>query len=177
MLRDPVSRVITVTILLIVLFGLMIGYGMTLNSPQPEINYYPKSGELYNDYQSYLNERVKVTGWVVSTDPVVIKTWDGQGGDYLLTITGAHMPVETGTRISVFGVVKTQDTVEAHRIVKYPQYGVIYTRLISFLAGVWVAIRALRHWTFDLDRFGIVRRPKLTGIPDHILSWIDRRTH
>jgi hypothetical protein len=59
----------------------------------------------------------------------------------------------------LFGTLTDSETIRASNSFAVPPSGAVYTYSISFLAGLWVLVRLVRQWRFDL-RHGLVRRTR-----------------
>lgn len=53
--------------------------------------------------------------------------------------------VDRDDRLQVFGVLTTPGTVRTTNVVVVPQSGLWYAWISSFVAGLWVLARILRH--------------------------------
>lgn len=147
MIDRPRSRLLILTALLCVLFGLLVGAG-TL-APDSSMNHYPDRHDLGGSYDAYQGDLVEVSGTVVSTDPVVIESRYGAGGVVLLTVEDVDGPVEAGQELRAFGTAQPDRTIEAHETVVVSPWETYYAWVVSFVAGVWVLARFLRGWRFD----------------------------
>lgn len=171
MRSSPVARVVVLILLLGALFGLMVWHGSL--EPDPSVWALPGAEELGHDYDRYHGKRVAVWGRVVETDPVVIAAhYDGTQA-IRLRIVGLEEPaaVTEGSRLNVYGVVEPDRTVRALNAVRIPAWGVWYTYSISFLAGLWVLGRIVRHWQVDIADWTLHRRPEAL----HVRSWLRAR--
>jgi hypothetical protein len=160
MLRSPRARLLAVLVLLTALFGLLVWHGAL--APAPEAGAYPSQEELAADYDRYLGERVTVGGRIVETDPVAIDAEYGVEESIRLTVVGLDpgVRIEEGADLQVFGVVEPDRTVRAEDAYAVPASGLWYTWTVSFLAGLWVLGRIVRHFRFDREEWGLVRRAR-----------------
>jgi len=160
MLRSPRARLLAVLVLLAALFGLVVWQGAL--EPAPEAGAYPRSEKLTEEYDRYLGEEVSVDGRIVETDPVVIEAEYGIDESIRLTVVGldADVEVEEGAVLRVFGVVEPDRTVSASNAFTVPTSGLWYSWTVSFLAGLWVLGRVVRHFRFDREAWGLVPRER-----------------
>lgn len=164
-------RVAMLVLLLGALFGLMVWRGSL--EPDPAVWALPGPEQLGTDYGRYLGDRVAVWGQVVRTDPVVIRAQYGVDRVIRLQLVGLDdsLQVTEGMRLNVYGVVEPDNTIRALNVVRIPAWGVTYTLSISFLAGLWVLGRIVRHWTVDTRDWTLRRR----SAPLRIRSWLRTR--
>ena len=106
------SRGIAVLGLLALLFGLAVWFGSL--GPAPALGAYPDEENLGEEYSDYLGERVTVTGWVIATDPVVIRAEYGADEAIQLTITDLSITATEGDRLRVYDVVTPDQTIRAN---------------------------------------------------------------
>lgn len=158
MLASPWRRVLVLGLLLSGLFGLAVWYG-TLE-PAPSAWDLPDAEDLDRDRDRYVGERVQVRGDVVQLDPVVIHADYGVSGDVRLRIVGldTSIPLREGIALWVYGVAEADLTVRSNNAFTVPGRGIWYTYMVSFLAGLWVLARIVRHWRFDPSSLALVRR-------------------
>lgn len=144
------------------LLGLLCGLGVWFGSlePDPSVGAYPGAEELGTDYDRHVGERATVSGRIVSTEPVVIVDEYGLREELQLRVVGLdeEVMVREGDHLQVFGVVEADRTVRALNAVYVPNSGRLYMFSVSFLAGIWVLGRLVRHWR--LDRGAWALRPR-----------------
>lgn len=145
--RELVLRCLLVLALVAVLFGLCVWYGSL--APAPELGAYPNEDELAMDYAHYVGGYATVTGMVVTTEPVTIDADTGTGERIRLHVVDLSVAVEAGDRLQVYGVVGQDRTIRAVNAYTVPRTGLWYTWTVSFLAGLWVLGRIIRHWRVD----------------------------
>lgn len=164
-------RLLVVISLLAVLFGLCVLYGAL--EPDPSVGAYPDGSELGTDYDRYVGERVSVGGEIVDTDPVVIEV--EYGVDEVIRLRVVELDnsvgVAEGDYLRVYGVVEPDRTVRALNVFVVPQTGRWYTWSVSFLAGLWVLGRLVRHWQFDREAWVLCRRDRPLRAP----AWLRSR--
>jgi hypothetical protein len=91
---------------------------------------------------------------VVSTDPITVRAeYDTPTGieSIDIEVTDVDATVARGDRLQVFGVLTAPRTVRATNVVIVPESGLWYAWVISFVAGLWVLARILRHWRVDIE--------------------------
>lgn len=125
-----------------------------------------------DDPDRYLDDPVVSGGIVQETDPIVIRV-DTTGGTDLVTITGTMIEPEVGDKVRVFGTLVEPNTINAANAFVVPQQGRWYAWGISFLAGLWVLIRLLRHWRVEWSTFGFESRTELLTV-QKAMEWIQR---
>lgn len=161
--REPagqVGRLLAVAVLLLALVGLLVWAG-TL-SPDPAVNRYPEEDDVMPDPGSHVGQRASIGGYVVETDPVVIET--GYSGPSRLTLVGAMAAegnvdsLEVDDRVTAFGTIVDESTVETERLVTQTGGEQIYMLVVSLLGGLWVAGRLLWQWRFDPGQLAFVPR-------------------
>lgn len=155
MRRTLAGRIVAVTLLLGVLFGLCVWYG-TL-TPDPSVGAYPTNDHVGPAPEAFVGGPVELDGDVVATDPVRIEVVYGDDQNRLFTVTDVTIPVHRGDKFRVFGTLTDRNTIRATNAFTVPPSGLVYTYGISFLSGLWVLSRLLLQWRFDVDR-GLVRR-------------------
>ena len=155
-------RALLVCVLFAVLFGTFVAYGSL--DPAPERNVYPDHRDLADDYDSYVGDRVVVSGEVLSTDPLVVAAGDGRGGTVEYRIVRTSKRPAVGESLRVFGVARADRTVAARDGFVVGDGGSTYAVGISALAGLWVLARLVRRWRLDLDA-GLVPRDRTLSLP------------
>lgn len=159
MLTTVRARLGLLLTLVALLFGLAVWYGSL--APAPAFGAYPNQEHLATDYDRYLGERVSVDGFVQTTDPVTITAEYGAGHTIRLTITGLSISVSEGENLRVYGVVEPDSTIRTINAFTVPRRGLWYTWTVSFVAGLWVFGRIVRHW--KLDTVGWTLEPRVVG--------------
>lgn len=147
MLTTIRGRTIAILSLLALLGGLCVWYGAL--APAPALGDHPDEDQLATDADRYLGAQVTVSGRVVATDPVTIRAEVGADETMHLTITDLASTPTVGAQFRVYGIVEDHRTVRARNAVAVPRWGHWYTWSVSFLAGLWVLARILRHWRLD----------------------------
>ncbi len=148
-------RILTASILIILLFSLFIWYGGI--KPDPDKGNYPGSEQLIEDYDRYVGKKAEITGEVIDKDPIKIEIEHGnkKAG---LTITGTNEDVEKGDRLTVFGTVKQNHTIESENSFSVPFLNYIYMYGISGIAAVWILIRIIKQWKWSKERSRLEKR-------------------
>ena len=137
------------------IFGLLVWAGTI--SPDTSENYYPGNQELVEQPQSYVGEQVTVSGVVVETEPVVIRTSSGDE-NIDLTLQKYDDSTEVGDYANVFGTYQGDSVVVVERSLTREQWEVYYMYIVSFIGGLWVLIRILHYWQIDRKRWSLVPR-------------------
>ncbi|QLH81263.1 hypothetical protein [Halosimplex pelagicum] len=141
-------RAVALAVLIGCLGAAMIGFGSLDTHPDKGVP--PGNDEVAAAYGDYLGQRVHVYGTVVSVDPLRIRGETVLNGPVELTVDGYEESAQKGDVLSVYGVLRPENTVEATEVVRKPGGSYWRTRLLSAIAGLWVLIRLLRHWRIDL---------------------------
>jgi len=154
--RSPLHRIST---LLVVRRGID-------RPPEPELGVYPRAEEIAHHPDIYLTHQVSVTGQVVSTDPLIIHAdYETDAGldSIRITLTDVDADVERGDTLQVFGVLTDPRTVRPTNVVVVPRTGPWYTWITSFVAGLWVLARILRHWRLVTETGALHPNPPHDG--------------
>lgn len=168
MVTPAQRRAITVLGLLALLGGLTVWFGSL--GPAPDHGAYPDEDDLATDYTQYHGKHVTVDGRVIATDPVTIVTDTDMGSPLRVTITDLTIAVSEGEELRVYGVVEPDYTIRAQNAVAVPQSGRWYAWSVSFLAGLWVLGRLIRHWRLDLHTWTLT--PRYVPLPRLLVSWL-----
>lgn len=161
MLTSNRMRILLVVLLLGGLFGLIVWYGSLTQNPA--VGAYPNTEALATDYQRYLGDPVTVGGEVIATSPVTIAAEYGNDENIRLTITGLTIPVTEGHHLRVYGVARSDNTIQSINAFTVPPTGLWYTWTISFVGGVWVLDRIIRDWEVDAETWTLHRRETPLG--------------
>lgn len=129
--------------------------------------------EFLDDSDRYLDGPVESGGIVQDTDPVVIRV-DTREGTERVTITGVTIEPEPGDKVRVYGTLVEPATIDAHTAFVVPQQGRWYAWGISFLAGLWVLARLIRHWTVTWSTLGFEPRAEPLTVRRGV-AWARRR--
>ncbi|PSQ17455.1 hypothetical protein BRD00_07010 [Halobacteriales archaeon QS_8_69_26] len=154
MLESPRSRGGALVLLGVALFALMVWYGSLGPGAYASQEYFGP------DPDAYLGERVVVGGGVVDTDPVRIRVTWGTDGSAEYLVTGLDVPVERGELLRVAGRLTGPRTIHAESAFTVTDVGSRYAFGISFLAGLWVLARIIRHWRFDPETAALIPRTR-----------------
>lgn len=156
MFDTPRGRVAAVVALLCVLFALCVAYGAV--APNPALGSYPDHEDFGANPGPYVGQQVKVSGIVVSTDPVVVSSYVAAGDHRRFEVVGAAEPAAVGDNYRAFGVLEDETTVRAERAVVVEPWETYYTYAVSFVAGLWVLGRIVRDWRLDRRTLGVEPR-------------------
>ncbi|QLG27385.1 hypothetical protein HUG10_07410 [Halorarum halophilum] len=124
--------------------------------PNPAQNAYPGTDEVVSYPDEYVGERVSLSGTVVATDPLVITADSGVERARFTVTTSDHVTVAEGDQLIVFGTLTATNEVQAERTVVREPWELTYMYVVSFLGGLLVLARLLRHWRPDLDHYALV---------------------
>ena len=140
-----VKRSALISVLLVLLFLSFIHYGSL--EPEPELGYYPSEEHLIKDYGAYVDQRVSVGGKVIRTEPLTLRLKYGDETMEVTVIDAEESP-KVGDVMSVYGVLREGDRIEAINTVNRSGWGMYYMYGVSVIAAFWIAIRIFRqyHW-------------------------------
>lgn len=128
--------------------------------------------EFLDDPDRYLDGPVESGGIVQDADPVVIRV-DTTDRTERVTITAATIEPELGDKVRVYGTLVEPATIDAHTAFVVPQQGRWYAWGISFLAGLWVLARLIRHWTVEWSTLGFEPRTEPLTVRKGV-AWVQR---
>ncbi len=154
-LRPP-HRAALVVVLVVLLAGTFVWYGTV--DPDPATNSYPGSDEIAQNPDANLGEQVSVGGTVVAHDPLRIEVSYGLDGTMTLEVAGVDDPPPIGHDLNVFGMLTEPTVVHAENTVSRAPWEATYMYVVSFIGGLWVLGRLLRHWRFEADTYSVVPR-------------------
>jgi len=130
----------------------------------------PDENEFLVSPDEYLGERVVTGGIVQQTDPIVIQV-QGRSGTQEITIHEADISPTVGDKVRVAGTLSDVRTIRAQTAFVVPPSGRWYAWGISFVAGLWVLGRLIRHWR--VDRTTLAFEPRTATLSSRtILRWI-----
>lgn len=118
---------------------------------------YPAMETVFETPDQYRGTPVATGGFVTGTDPITISV-ETTRGSHAVTILGTELSPAVGDKIRVFGTLTGPRTIRSQHAFVVPQTGLWYTWSVSFLAGLWVLSRLLRHWRFEYARVRFCRR-------------------
>jgi len=147
------GRIVIVLLLLFTLSVLLVVGGID-RPPAPELGVYPGADDIAQQPEEHQDQQVSFVGPVVSTDPVTVRAeYETDTGieSIRIELLNLDTTVDRDDRLQVFGVLTTPGTVRATNIVVVPRTGLWYAWITSFLAGLWVLARLLRHWKIDIE--------------------------
>lgn len=150
------ARALAVVLLLAGIAGLCVWHG-TL-APNAAVGAYPDEGDFLATPDAYLGDLVTVGGTVVDTDPLTIEVEGATGERVSIRVTGVDDAVTDGSDLRVFGTLTDERTVDARNSFTVPRTGYWYTYSVSFLSGLWVLWRIVRHWRYDPSVAGLTPR-------------------
>jgi hypothetical protein len=119
----------------------------------------PSGSDIIDNPDQHRGQEVVVGGFVEETDPIVAR-FQTRTGTHRITITGGEFDPKPGDKIRVHGTLVETDplTVDIIHAFVVPQAGLWYTWGISFIAGLWVLSRLVRHWRIDRSTLGFEPR-------------------
>lgn len=154
--RSRSVRVLAVVLLAAALAGVLVGAGTI--GPDPATNTFPDEEDVGSSPGDYVGQRVSVGGTVVGTDPVVVRVRYGIHEYARVTVVNVEEPVSEGDSVSVFGTLTDERTIDAERTVIRAPWETWYMYGVSFLGGLWVLGRLVRHWCVDRELIALVPR-------------------
>lgn len=140
------SRVVVIVVLLSLLGGVLVATGAM--SPSPAQNSYPDEDHIAVQEDAYVGERVEVSGQVIATDPIVLETYTPEGA-LQFTVSGVDEPVELDDRVTVFGTLEDDGTIQVENAIVREPWEFQYMFAVSIVAAVWVLLRFVRGWRLD----------------------------
>lgn len=148
------SRVVALGFLLSMLFAACVGFGML--SPNSEAGRYPHADDIAQNPETYVDNRVVMSGTVIRTDPLVVQAeyTAVRNGAFVkdtvrLTVTDIEPILQRGTTVQVFGTMTDKQTIHASNTIVVPARNYLYMYAISFIAGLWVLVRLLQQWRIE----------------------------
>jgi hypothetical protein len=163
MFDTAASRVLVVGLLLAGHMALMPLFATQPVNPSAGV--FPTEDEFTTTPDSYLGETVTSGGIVQTTAPLRIEVHTPTGTDQI-TIVGTALTPEVGDNVRVQGTLVGPTTIRATRAFVVTQQGLWYTWSISFLAGLWVLARLVRHWTVDSQTLAFHPRDQVYSLRD-----------
>lgn len=155
MIETARGRIILIALLLI---GHTVLFPFYAQQPvNPKAGVYPDQDEFIENSDRYVGERVVTGGFVRQASPIVIEVETTQG-THNITVSGTNLSPSLGDKVRVYGTLTAPRTINSINAFVVPQGGLWYTWGISFLAGIWVLIRLIRHWRINLSRLSFSRR-------------------
>ena len=142
---DLPTRLLAITLLGAILFGMFVGYDAELLLEDPLAD----EDDLAADPEAIVGEQIELSGEVVATDPVEIEV---EHDDGTLTITVENAPdAEPGQQLTLVGTVQDPTTIDANRDRSFTRepWERQYMYAISLVGAALVAIRIANEWRFD----------------------------
>jgi len=130
----------------------------------------PGEEEFLNSPDQYLGTQVETGGIVIDQSPLTIQVETTRGTEEL-HVRGMETTPELDDKIRVAGTLREPTVLEAQRGFVVPQRGRWYAWGISFLAGLWVLARLIRHWRIEYSALGFVPRSRPLTLRD-IIAWV-----
>lgn len=124
----------------------------------PADNNYPGTGDILENPDEYVGDRVSVSGTVIDTDPLTIEDETVPGETITFVIDGADVDPAVGDEVIVYGTLQPDNRVDAINTVHREPWEAVYMYIISFLGGLWVLARLVNGWTVDTATWSIVPR-------------------
>jgi hypothetical protein len=117
----------------------------------------PTENKFIESANQFLGGPVVTSGIVQETTPLVIKVETNQG-KHQVRITDSGLSPDPGHKVRVYGILTESRKIQALNVFIVPQSGLWHTWTISFVAGLWVLFRLVRHWTVDISALCIYRQ-------------------
>lgn len=152
MAKGRLARVVVVVLLVVCQFGLIVWFGNVGYEGSP----YPGTDELAEDYDAYVGRQVVVYGQVVETDPVTIETEVDDDSLVRYRLTGLDSDVEEGSYVGALVTPRPDGRLTVRRSVVRGERDHWYTYAVSLAAGLWVLVRVVRDWRFDVEALAFV---------------------
>jgi hypothetical protein len=149
MIETGKGRLLVIVLLLAVQAALVPMYATQPVNPDAGVF---ATGERFTENpDEYVGTRVVAEGRVLQTAPTVIRVETSQGVHRLTVVDSSLSPTD-GDKLRVYGVLAQPNMVRSIHAFVVPQSGLWYTWGVSFLAGLWVLARLIRHWRLDSTR-------------------------
>jgi hypothetical protein len=169
--RTARGRILAVAL---VLTGLALLCPVYAQQPvNPELGVYPEPDDFIASPEPFVGDAVTTDGFVQQVSPLVIEVETPHGASDV-TITSSELRPEVGDKVRVFGTLTDPRTIRSHHAFVVPQGGLWYTWGVSFLAGLWVLGRLIRHWTVDVARLRFQRRDDSLSLRALLAAWRSR---
>lgn len=157
-------RVVSILLLAGILVTLLVWAGTI--EPDPADNRYPGSIDIHENPETYVGDRVAVSGRITGTEPLTIRATFPDAGTETFVIENAAVDVAVGDHLVVFGTLQPDNRVEAIDTLDREPWELYYMYVVSFLGGLLVLGRLINGWTVDTETWSIVpRTDPLVGIP------------
>jgi len=150
-------RAVAALLLLTALSGLFVHAGVTDNERNP----YPDAEELAAGYDSYVGDRVLLSGRVIAVDGTGFDIGvDADGVTIELRVDGVSAAVDPGGVVQVYGELQPDQTMTAERVVvvntgsgaEWYKYGVSAVGAVGFL------VLFFRQWRIDAETWTVEAR-------------------
>lgn len=149
-------RLLAVTALFVVLFGLFVLAGTV--QPDPADRNYPSEADIAADGERYVGDRVVVGGTVIETDPLTIEAEPVPGELIAFVVENTARTPEIGDTLTVYGTLRAEHRIRAIEPIHREPWEMQYMYVVSFLGGLWVLGRLGNGWQFDRKSMSIVPR-------------------
>jgi len=149
-------RVIILVILFAITFSCLVWFGAT--PVISEAGVFPGNDEVITDYESHLDSRVVMSGQIVETAPLTIRTETETGEEMSIRITGIETQFAEGNVLTVYGILQPKQEIVAISTVVKSAGSYWRARVLSAIAGLWVLWRGFRHWQPSIRAVLIKRR-------------------
>lgn len=169
MIDTAKGRVFVVLLLLLGQTALFPLYAQ--QSTAPEAGVFPNADEISTNPDAYLGAQVVMEGTVYRTSPLVIEVRSGPDTHYL-TVVDSGLSPRRGDKLRVYGTFVGDGTITSDFAFAVPRSGLWYTWTVSFLAGLWVLGRLIRHWTLDLSRLSFSWRAEPLALLDVVNRYL-----
>lgn len=155
----------TVAIVLL-LAGQALLFPMYATQPvDPDAGVFADTAQFTGTPDEYLGSRVVAEGRVQQRTPMVIQV-ETTRGPYEITVVDSRLSPARGDKVRVYGELTGPGTVRSIHAFVVPQSSLWFTWGVSFLAGLWVLARLVRHWTIDRSRLGFYPRESPLRVRD-----------
>ncbi|MEZ3116199.1 hypothetical protein RYH80_09765 [Halobaculum sp. MBLA0147] len=162
--RGRVRRAAAVSVLLVVLAGLLVGYGVQFAGSSA----YPDAGELASDYPEHVGERVHLWTTVVAVRSGGETATDGRRASVVvaadpleLVVVGLSPDtVSSGDHVQVYGELRPGRRIAVTETVVVSSQRRTSLYVVSVVGILFATGWFLRRWRLDTDRLVVV--PRLT---------------
>jgi hypothetical protein len=120
------------------------------------MNNYPNEGDVIENPDAFVGDKVVFGGIVVETDPVTVEVKPETGDTIYVTFENVNRPPSVGDEISAYGTLEEGHTLDVERAIVRVPWEFSYMYIVSFVGELWVLVRILRHWRFDFEQLAFV---------------------
>ena len=137
-------------ILGVILFSVILGFGIYYNSEFERHKEYPSIGDAVLDPSKYIGKKVVI--WSHRVVDIGDNTFTIEVTDQRFTVTNASK-VDVGDRVEVLGTLEPGYRITAEKIIVSKEWKYYFIFVRSIVAIPLVLFLFFRNWKFDFKRF------------------------